>query len=66
MFLYFFQRQISEVPRPIAWNFVTWSEADKSKNSGIAAPPPKNWAKNMRNFGHFRTTSDFDREYLQD
>ena len=31
------------------------------------APPPKkkNGAKNMRNFGQFCTTSDFDREYLR-
>jgi len=32
-----------------------------------APPPPKKklGAKNMRNFGQFWTTSDFDREYLR-
>ena len=28
-------------------------------------PPKKLGAKNMQNFGRFYTTSDFDREYLQ-
>jgi len=27
--------------------------------------PQKIWGQNMRNFGRFCTTSDFDREYLR-
>ena len=30
-----------------------------------ALPPKKSGAKNMRNFGRFYTTSNFDREYLR-
>jgi len=70
--MFFFRHPFSEIPRPIAlklchvvgmWlNFINWLQ----KFGGVSPPPKKNWgAKNMQNFGHFWTTSDFDLEYLR-
>jgi len=69
MFFFFFRRQISELPRPIAAklchmigtgvSFINWLQKFG------ALPPKKLGAKNMQNFGRFYTTFDFDREYLQ-
>ena len=68
MFL-FFQRVISEIPRPITVKLChmigNWSYyIIQLQNSG-GSPPKKFGAKNMQNFGPFYTTSDFDREYLR-
>jgi len=66
---FFFRHEISELPRLIAvklchmiamWVFIIM-QAQK-----FGGPPPKKLgAKNMQNSVRFQTTSDFDREYLQ-
>ena len=68
-FLFLFRHSFSEFPRPIAvklchmvGNWLNFT-IQVQKISG-APPPQKNGAKNMRNFGQFLTTSEFDREYL--
>ena len=53
----FFQRVISELPRPITAKLRHMIGTKK-------LAPKKLGAKNMQNFGRFHTTSDFDREYL--
>ena len=68
MFL-FFQRVISEIPRPITVKLChmigNWSyfAIQLAKFRGLS--PQKIWSQNMQNFGPFYTTSDFDREYLR-
>ena len=72
MFFFFFQRLISELPRPITAK-LRHSPHDRclclfykltTKIRG-ALPPTKLGAKNMQNFGRFYTTFEFDREYLR-
>jgi len=70
MFFLFFQRLISDLPRPITAKlrhmiaacvyFINWLQ----KFGGLS-PLKKLGAKNMQNFGRFYTTSDFDDEYLR-
>jgi len=57
-FVFFLQREISAVSRPIAANFATRSK--------IWGPPlEKNWDRKAYFLARFRTTSHFDREYLR-
>jgi len=69
MFFSFFQRQISELPRPIALKLchtigIWFYFIMQVQKFGGALPPKNLGAKNMQNFGRFYTTSHFDREYL--
>ena len=69
--MFFFHREISELPRPIAiklchtignWpNFIM-----QVRKFGGGGSPKKLRVKNMQNFGRFYIASaDFDREYLR-
>jgi len=68
--LFFFSHEISELRRPIAVKFCTTI----GSQFGFIIPVQnlrgafrKNilWAKNMQNLAQFRSTSEFDGEYLQ-
>ena len=69
MFL-FFQRVISEIPRPITVKLchmlgnLSYFIMQLPKFGGHS-PKKILGAKNMQNFGPFCTTSNFDREYLR-
>ena len=68
-FFFYFQRVVSELPRPITAKlrhmiaacvyFINWLQKFGEPS------PQKLGAKNMQNFGRFYTTFDFDREYLR-
>ena len=66
---FFFRRDFSEVPRPIALKLChmvrIWLNFIIPLQKFGSAPPKKFGAKNMQNFGQFWTISDFDCEYLQ-
>ena len=69
MFFLSLGSQISEVPRPIAAKLchmiAIWRQS-LAKVGQFGVPPLKNLgAKNVRNFGRFFATSDFDCEYLR-
>ena len=67
--MFFFRHAFSEFPRPIALKLCHLIEIcvyfimQVQKLGGHS--PKKSGAKNMQNFGRFWTTSDVDREYLQ-
>jgi len=71
VFSFFFQRVISELPRPITAKLRHMITAcvyfiNCLQKFGEPSPPKKKLgAKNMQNFGRFYTTVDFDREYLR-
>ena len=68
-FFFLFRHAFSEVPRPIALKLChmvgIWLKFIIPLQNSGATPPKKFGAKNMKNFGKFWTTSDFDRKYLR-
>ena len=69
MFFFFCQRQISELPRPIAVKLYhtigSWFYFIMQVQKLGGSPKKNLGAKNMQNFGRFYTTSHFDRKYLR-
>jgi len=65
---FFIRRAISELPRPIAVKLCHMIAVRRffiMQVQKFGGPLKKLGAKNMQNSARFQTTSNFDREYLQ-